>query len=1192
MATLKIYLLGGLRIYRGTETVNFPTQKTRSLFCYLVTYRNLSHSRDKLAGIFWGESPEEKAKKNLRNTLWRLRRIIGPQLLISEENQVQFNTPGDYWLDVEEFEKLVNGETGRLVDWSRALRDAVALYQGDFLEGFYDEWCLYERERLRGLFLGALERLMAYHGRRGQYQEAIAYGQRILSYDPLREEIHRELMRLFLASGKRSAAFRQYEICRHVLAEELDIEPMEETNVLYQEIRAGEPESRGREVEIAFPPPYIPSPKPRTPFEDFGHVPLVGREEEIEDLWGVVEAALAGRGRMVMVSGEAGVGKTRLVQDLVRRALWQGVRALWGQCYEFESPLPYQPIIEAMRSSLPQMSKKQLSRIPALWRIEVARLVPEIAIGLPDLPADIPLPPEQERNRLFEGITQFFLGLSRMFPLLLVLDSLHWADQATLQVLRYLCPRLVDERMLIVTTVRSEEMGEELRRLRQYLRRDGTLSEILLERLSATGVVLLIREMLGIKADQGERLGMHIYRESEGNPLFTIELAKSLFEERILYLDEKGEWDIDWSRLARGDTILPPTVREVIQGRLERLGKASHETLALASVVGRHFDFDLLLKASGKGEEEVLEATDDLLRRQLILEEKEEYQFAHDKTRQVVYQGISEHRRRFLHRRVGEALEVLCPTKTEELAHHYYLGRDWDKALEYQVKAGERAEEIYANEEALRYYERALELSTEPEMRFDVLFSREDVLELLGRREEQKKDVEEMLRIARQVEDEHRLSEALFRQSRLCIMLDDYLNARKAVEEALAIKRRLHDLDGEGGCYQTLGLIRWFLGDFPRALEDFQRALAVHQETGNKEAQTRSLNCIGATYQDLGDYELALENYKRSLAISREIGDKSKEGATLNNIGTLYDVMGDYARALEYYKQALPIHKEIGEKQGEGICLINIGLINTYWGDYEQALENFERSLKIFREVGDRSSEGETLASIGVAYGHIGDYNRALERLRQSLDTFKEIGFKLGQATTLNRMGVIYRLSGKHEKAYESLTMSLSLSREMEHEQTEGENLSEIGQLCIDQGNHKKALAYLEEAYQKRSNLGDKAGMIEDLSYQARAHLGSGKVSQALRCSNAAMEMLAIGREGVVPLGLSKSAEVYFNHYLVLAAAGRREAEEYLEKAYRVVMEQAEKIGDEGLRANFLKKGMSNDIIQECGNLGSVPRNS
>jgi DNA-binding SARP family transcriptional activator len=278
MATLRIHLFGQLQVYLGERYLNKSlTRKAQHLFCYLVLHRQNCHSRDLLAGLFWGDSPEEQARKCLRTSLWRLRSCLEPDgspkgtYLVIENDDICFNSGCDYWLDVEEFEKglaavqlpIAPDVDARYLDHEMlsTLTRAVALYQDDLLEGCYEDWCLYERERLQGLFLSALAKLMACHRSQGTYEEAIRCGQRILSYDPLLEEVHRELMRLHCLAGNRGAALRQYRLCQAVLSRELGIEPMEETTALYTQVCHGE-EATGEGRKMRDPNPTWLSDEP------------------------------------------------------------------------------------------------------------------------------------------------------------------------------------------------------------------------------------------------------------------------------------------------------------------------------------------------------------------------------------------------------------------------------------------------------------------------------------------------------------------------------------------------------------------------------------------------------------------------------------------------------------------------------------------------------------------------------------------------------------------------------------------------------------------------------------------------------------------------------------------------------------------------------------------------------------------
>ena len=407
---LRLRLLGGCEFQHPDGPLRPETAKTGALLAYLAMQSG-PQQRHKLMGLLWGDLPEPNARRNLRRALWDLRRKLdrppAPPFILAIGQTVTFNRDSSYWLDVEIFERELrelNGTKGiyapsssssssslssssspsscaKLV-WPGSLQRAVELYRGDFLDGFYvhgapafEEWVLAERERLRTLVLLALQQLVQHHGARGEYGMGMEYAIRLLSMDPWREEAHREMMRLLALTGQRSAALAQYEQCRRLLEAEMGLEPLEETTALYEQIRSA---------------PSSPLPlSPQLPISPAPLLPFVGRGEEHGQLVAWWEAARRGEGGLALVEGEAGVGKTRLVEEVARYAEAQGAMVLRGRCYEFGGGVPYQPIGEALRAVLRQgdMEKGHLvtPSPPHLVSSLVGRGVPPVAGGAADV---------------------------------------------------------------------------------------------------------------------------------------------------------------------------------------------------------------------------------------------------------------------------------------------------------------------------------------------------------------------------------------------------------------------------------------------------------------------------------------------------------------------------------------------------------------------------------------------------------------------------------------------------------------------------------------------------------------------------------------------------------------------------------------------------------------------------------------
>jgi oligopeptide transport system substrate-binding protein len=438
------------------------------------------------------------------------------------------------------------------------------------------------------------------------------------------------------------------------------------------------------------------------------------------------EEARAGRGCLVLVQGEAGVGKSRLVEELADRLRWQGVRVLWGRCFEFERLLPYQPLGEALQAVLATLAPGNLADLPVWVLAELARLVPEISERLPGLGPSPELPLEQDQMHLFEGVARFLVGLSTAGALALILDDLHWATESTLQMVHYLSRHLADCPVLLVGTVRPEAVGPQhpFGSFQRQLSREGLARSVTLAGLSQQAIETLVLEMSG-SGQEVAPLAHRLYEETEGNPFFFMEIVRALFEAGLVSLEAEA-WKGDFVGISEGELPLPLGLSEAIQARVHRLGEDARHALQVAAILGREFDFDLL-NASWKQDEEVtLEALDGLLRHRFIDEGRgplgRDYAFHHSKIQEVVYAGIPLRLRQHLHSRAGKAMETLNAPHVEavagELAFHFGQGRQVDRALgpkavRYLLMAGDQARLAYAHDEAVQYYSQALALQKE-----------------------------------------------------------------------------------------------------------------------------------------------------------------------------------------------------------------------------------------------------------------------------------------------------------------------------------------------------------------------------------------------------------------------------------------------------------------------------------------------
>ena len=728
MPSLRFSFLGPLEIRCGEQLLlKPPTLKSQSLLAYLVLHRSQEQPREKLAGLFWGDRTERKARRSLATAQWHIRACLGDEtFLLSDNYALQVNPGASLWVDVDEFEALAKK------DQPTSLQAAIGLYRGMLLEGFYDDWLINRRYQVEALYLEALARLMGLQQASGEPAQALSTALCFLENDPLNEEAYRTAMRAYCALGQRSAALELYRRAEEILQEELGLSPGIETRGLYQAVLEGRVMT-GPAPDTEASPILPARARGQHPLETTRLSPLVGRAEELSQLVQAWNATLSGDHRLILIEGEAGVGKTRLVEELAAKVHNQGAWVLPGRCYAFERLLNYQPLVEALSRLKSLLSAEDWGEFPAWVLAEAGRLIPDLPA--PETSSMEPPPAlEGEQERLFEALTRFLIQVSARRPLLVVLEDLQWATASTLSLLHYLARRLAGQPVLLVGTLRPEPA---LEALRSQLERAGLARLIQLQPLSEPDFVSLVHSLSGA-GPAIDPLARRLFRETEGNPFFLAEISKALFEGRLLWMEDR-KWQGDFSRLAEGQLPLPGSLRETILARVEGLAEPAREALRLAAVLGREFDFEPFSLLYDQGDEAAVGVLEALLRSRLVEEGSgqlgRDYAFSHHKIQEVVSAELPRRTRQQLHARAGEALEGssanpgrlaaipgLANTPEQispaELAYHFEQGSRIDpglaeKAIRYQVAAADEARRLYANQEAIRFYRQALALLNE-----------------------------------------------------------------------------------------------------------------------------------------------------------------------------------------------------------------------------------------------------------------------------------------------------------------------------------------------------------------------------------------------------------------------------------------------------------------------------------------------
>lgn len=1249
MTRLSLVLLGPLVLRLDQQMIErFESNRVRGLLAFLAVEHCRPHPRDMLAELLWPQHAMKSMRANFRRALPNLRSALGdrtaqpPYLLITRET-VQFNLASDAFVDVVRFRELVKTPLAHPA-WVEHLEQAAALYRSPFLEGFYldgcpefELWMTAVRSELEQLAAGALSQLARHYHAQADVEQALPLYRRCLALNPYDEAALRGLMLALATSGQRGAALAQYASFRHELHDELGAQPEAQTADLFAAIQQGR-YAAADAISLMVAEPAMtdwlaPGPRAAAPF--------VGREKELAALHDCARPAAQGRGQVVFVLGEAGSGKSSVLDEFARQLSrthppWLVAR---GSCTALLGIGDlFQPLVDGLRmvtAAEPVTSNTHPARQnhPAAApfpNTEAARLLQELAPdwarlalagathvsnakpeGCRLLPPAAPAPRaalQGNRNdqalqppqaALFDQLVRFFERLTWNRPLLLALDNLHWADAGTVALLFHLAQRLAHSRILIAGTYRPGALalaqagrGHPLDAVVQALRHQVGAALVDLDQADGRGFVDALLDREPNRLDQ--RFRQALFSHSEGHALFTVELLHTMVTAGWLSRDQEGRWvaddALDWD-------VLPPRIEALIRERVDRLAPADRRLLDAACVQGDGFRAEVVASVLGLDERAVVErlSGDLTAGHRLVLPSARPdaaYRFRHHLFHAYLYGTLDPVQRGRLHRAVGLELEKLFPEhpaatdiSPQELAWHYQRGGEPVKTVAYLRTASQRAMAWHAYAEAASYLSQALALAPSEDLGlcFELAAAREQASGLLGDHQARLLDVGELERLAVLSQDPQHGLVAALRRATLAQETAHYTEAITAASTALALGAATHDPLAELEGHRIAGRAHWQRGDLALARRHYTYALHRARALPDQHAVADCLLHLGVACWSLDDLADAEAAFDEAQDIAVALDAPFLRAAASMGLGMAAWACGDYQQAEGRLDAALGIARELRLPWLEGQVLLNQLALCRLSASYDRALALHVQLVQHCQAIDDRWTVAAAQVEAAALFVQLGAWTHArgiVEAAAMAVDALHALWLK---ARLLHLQARLHLAAG--DPAYAGAAVeALPIAVKLGVPSLLAESWLLLGLMQQRQGEVTEAAAALGQARVAAQGEASHRLLPEIVAAQAQLALAMGDA----RCALAWVEELLAGNPLPLVEQAADPASLYLICHAALEAAGEPWAEQMLVRGYRLLCEHAALIPDSELQRSFCDEiPLHRELLVLCSKLGT-----
>lgn len=922
---------------------------------------------------------------------------------------------------------------------------------------------------------------------------------------------------------------------------------------------------------------------------------MIGRDEEIRRIQDQFnEVTSASTLRLVVVSGEAGVGKSRLLHEFDQwvDTIPQRVRYFKGRAGLDMQRIPYSllrdlfafrfqildtddthTVWRKMEAGVSEAFPSEQNQRSLLYAHFIGHLLGFDFSSSPLL-SGVLSDSRQIRNRALEYIVEYFNSLSSRLPVMILLEDIHWADDASLEAIQHLAANLEHCPILILCTTRPQ----------LYERKPEWLKygeHIPLNPLSPQCTRELVQHILQKVSQIPETLLDLMSSSAEGNPFYVEELTKMLIEDRVIL---KGEelWQVDTTRLT--NARVPATLTGVLQARLDSLQSRERQALQSAAVVGPIFWDDavahLFLSEQNTLIEEILSS---LRSKEMVFRRDKsafagtlEYIFKNAILREVTYESIPKRERRTSHARVADWLIRITEQSGRQdeyarlVAEHFERAGETLPAAEWYSRAAQQAAARYAIQEAIYCFNRALELTPEANLlsRYTILTGRESMYDLQAERAPQIQDLEALTGLAEQLPDPRPRIQVALRRANYGVVTGSYASAEQAAEHACAMAEAIQDLHLQAQAALFWGQACWWQSAYDLAREKLNITLALSRQASAPSLEAEALRNLGVIELDQGNYSQAGVCFQQTLTLYQRIGDRVGEANTYSSLGNLAIDLSDHTSAIAYHEMALHLRRETGDRRGQARSLGNLGFIASDQGDYAASQGYFEQALRLFRQINDRQGEAVALVNLGNDAMTQGKYADASAYQAQALYIQREINNRIGESIALDNLSLISHYLGDQSQALEYANQALEIAEAANLRHVLGYIYNHRGHALLELGYPDQAEVCYHQAFDLRHELGEHHLALEALAGLVRLAIYTGNIPSA---SRQAQELYQAIQNAPID-GMVEPFRCYLTAYQAIHAAGdTQQAAQVLQTARQKLHERAAKILDPELRRSFLE---------------------